>query len=81
MEQIGDKTAGDIQMLIHEQLYKQDETYHKLVDFFEYMPIKVHLLKKGIFVAYLQEKAGSVPKVDRINMEQQEFKKFEKLMA
>ena len=61
---------------LHRELYNMNQDYQNLVDFFEYTPLKVEIMPAGVFTKYLQEKLGSVPKVDRINMNDEEFKKL-----
>ena len=65
-----------IQNKIHQQLTKTDEDYLNLAKFFNYIPLRIHPLPKGAFAKYLQQKEGSMAKVDRINMREEEFKKL-----
>jgi len=80
IEPTREKTAEEIQRLLHEQLYTEDRDYRELANFFGYTPIKVHIVPKGTFALYLQDKVATIPKVDRINMEEKEFKKLIKLI-
>jgi len=76
IELTGDRTAADLQETIHKELYKEDADYRGLVDFFGYMPVKVHVVPRGTFMRYLQEKGVTIPKVARVNMDDKDFKKL-----
>lgn len=80
IEHPGDMSAKGIQKLIHKKLYEMDKDYRDLVDFFNYTPIKIHLMPKGVFAKYLEEKIASVPKVERINMRDEEFERLTRLI-
>jgi len=80
IEHTGDMSAEEIQKVIHKQLYEIDRDYRDLVDFFGYIPLRIHLVTKGVFSKYLEGKISAVPKVDRINMREEEFKMILKLM-
>jgi len=80
LEHVGKLTAEDIQRAVHDQLYETDRDYKDLVDFFGYIPVKIRLLPKGTFAKYLEEKIATVPKVDRVNMEERELHKILKLI-
>jgi hypothetical protein len=74
-----DLTAEDVKEKIHGQLCKIDQDYEALVDFFEYVPLQIHLMPRGAFSKYMQERPG-MPNVDRINMADEEFRKLLKFM-
>jgi len=79
MEHTGNMNAKEIESAVHKQLYRKDKDYKDLCDCFEYIPIKVHLIPRGTFARYLEEKGGTFPKVDRINVRDEEFKKLIRL--
>ena len=74
-----DLPVEEVKEQVHKQLCKIDQDYKELVDFFEYVPLKIHLMPKGVFSKYVQERPG-MPRVDRINMVDEEFRKLLKLM-
>jgi len=76
VEQVGHLTAEQIEKSVHDNLYNADSDYKAVVDFFGYMPLKVHLLAKGTFSRYMEEKEASWGKVERINMKEGEFEKL-----
>ncbi len=70
----------EIEGALHKQLCKMDVDYQNLADFFDYVPLRVYLVPKGVFARYLEEKTGSMAKLDRINMRNEEFARLSKLM-
>lgn len=67
----------EIALAINEQLYADDVDFLNLAEFFEYNPTKVSVIPKGAFAKYLEDiPAGSIPKVDRISMNEEKFKRF-----
>ena len=80
LEQTSDMTSEEIQEAVHKKLYKTDQDYKDLVDFFEYVPLKIRLMPQGVFAKYLEEKIAATPKVDRINMSRGEFEKILTIM-
>ena len=73
-------TAEAIVESLHKQLYRIDGDYRDLVDFMEYIPIKVYLVPRGVYTKYLEEKVGTYPKVTRVNMKERDFRRFLQLM-
>jgi len=81
LEYVGSLTVEKIQKSIHEQLYGKDKDYHDLVDFFDYVPIKIRLVPRGVFAKYLEGiPTGGFPKVDKINMSDKEFERLMRLI-
>jgi hypothetical protein len=76
LEQKSKRTTKDIEIAVHQQLYRMDKDYKDIVDFFEYTPVKIKLVPKGSFAEYLEGKTASYQKVDRIDMKQKEFNMF-----
>lgn len=76
IEVTGNATQKELEEKLHKELYNMNQDYQNLIDFFEYTPLKVKILPMGTFNKYLQEKPGSIPKVARINMNSEEFKKL-----
>jgi hypothetical protein len=70
------RSKNDIARALNDSLYQTDEAYKDLVDFYNYAPIKVILLPKGVFGKYLTEKAATVSKVGRIEMPNEEINKL-----
>jgi len=52
----GDMSAEQIESLIHKELYRMDQSYRDLVDFFGYVPVKVYLVPRGTFAEYFRRK-------------------------
>jgi len=75
-----DMDATEVEKRIHECLYSVDVDYRELSDFFDYIPIKVRIVPKGTFNKFLGLKATGLPKVDRINMREEDFLKFLSLL-
>lgn len=48
-----DMPVKDIRKRIHKELYKIDQDYRSLVDFFDYTPIKVEVVPKGTIAEFL----------------------------
>jgi len=67
-------TAEKVQKSVHDQLYGTDSDYRDLVDFYGYIPVRIHIVPRGCFANYLGKKMAAVSKVDRINMRDEEFK-------
>jgi len=65
---------------IHKTLYERDRDYRDLVDFYEYIPIKIYAVPRGVFADYLATKEATLSKVDRINMRDEEFYKLRRLI-
>lgn len=76
IEHAGDVTAKEIEERVHNKLMEIDGDYRELVNFFKYEPVNVELVPAGVFAEYLREKISGVPKVERINMRDEEFKRF-----
>ena len=67
----------EIALAINEQLNADDTDYRNLADFFDYMPTKVSVVPKGAFAKYLEDiPSGAIPKVDRISMEEEKFRRL-----
>lgn len=72
----------DIAKAIHSYLYENDVDYRNLIDFFEYFPIKIRVVPKGVFARFLEDiPAGSVPKVHRIGMKKEDFERLLKIIS
>lgn len=80
VETMEDLEVDKIQESLHKQLYNKDRDYRDLVDFYGYVPLKVHLVPKGVFAKYLINKVAAMSKVARIKMPEEEFKKFIQLV-
>lgn len=79
--ELGEKENQEkFQNKLHQQLTKTDEDYQNLTNYFDYIPLKTYIVPKGTFAKYLEQKEGSMAKVDRINMREEEFAKLSKLM-
>jgi hypothetical protein len=76
IEHLGSMTTQIIEKAIHKQLYEIDGDYRDLVDFFNYIPLKIKLVPRGVFAQYKNEVATAMHKVDRINMRDGKFKQF-----
>jgi len=76
VETTGDMSGEEIQELLNKQLYDKDKDYRDLVDFYDYVPVKIRLIPKGIFAEYLMHKIAAISKVDRIKMRDDEFEKL-----
>ena len=76
LEHTGNMSVDEIKKHIHNHLYETDKDYRDLVDFFEYVPIKIHFVQKGTFSKYMEKKVTSWGKVERINMKEEVFKKI-----
>jgi hypothetical protein len=81
IERKGKITADEVKERLHKRLCEIDSDYKALIDFFNYNPIKIQLLPQGIIARYLAKKNAAPPKVDRINMSNEEFQKIRELMA
>ena len=66
-------SSKEIEKKLHKELIDMDPDYRNLVEYFEYEPIKVKILPNGTFNKYLQQKPIALPKVSRINMDNEEF--------
>ncbi len=75
LEHTGNMSVEEIKGYIHNHLYETDKDYRDLVDFFDYVPIRIRFVKKGAFSRYMEKKGTSWGKVERINMEEEVFKK------
>lgn len=64
----------NLRNILHRHLSLIDPDYRNLSEFFDYEPLRVYLLPKGSFAKYLQQKEGSMAKIDRVNMRSEEFK-------
>lgn len=71
-----ESSTDEIKEVIHKELYVTDRDYKELVDFFDYIPIKIYMVPKGVFTKYLGGKLATIAKVDRINMTGEEFKRL-----
>jgi hypothetical protein len=76
VELIGEKPIQDIEKKIHQHLYINNPDYRTLTDSFSYMPIKIEFLPKNTFAKYLEKRGGSFPKVCRIGISDEEFKRL-----
>jgi len=63
----------EIRESIHKRLYYSDGDYKDLVDFYNYVPIRVALLPEGVFAKHLMGKVAAAAKVERIGMNDEEF--------
>jgi len=73
LELVKRTNAEEVEKAIHNQLYETDKDYRDLSDFFEYTPVKVRLVPKGVFNDFLEEKTVAFPKVSRIDMKERDF--------
>lgn len=80
LELFEEMETKEIQELIHRQLYKMDKDYRDLSDFFDFTPVKIRLVKSGVFVTYSNEVATTSHKVDRVKMSEENFKHLLKIM-
>lgn len=80
VETTEDRRAEEIQELIHKRLYDTNGDYRDLVDFYGYVPVRVHLVPRGTFAEYLTKKVAGLSKVDRINMRDEDFKRLTQFM-
>ncbi len=76
MEYTGNMSVEEIEECLHNYLYKVDRDYRDLVDFFDYVPVKVYFVPKGTFCRYMEIKEASWGKVERINMREEAFKEI-----
>lgn len=76
LEHTGNMSPDEIKERLHKYLYDVDRDYRELVDFFDYVPVKVHLVARGTFCKYMERKVASWGKVDRMNMREEAFKKI-----
>lgn len=77
----GDMRAEEIKKKIKKELYEMDKDFRDLVDFFDYNPIRVFLVPRGVFAKCLEGKIAAIPKIEKINMREEEFKKFLQLIG
>ncbi len=69
--------SKDIAKSVHTYLYENDKDYRNLVDFFEYFPVKIRVVPRGVFASFLEDiQAGSIPKVHRVGMKEENFKRL-----
>lgn len=80
LEHAGNMKSEEIRDAIHERLYMMDNDYKALADFFDYTPLKIYPIPNGVFAKYLEVKGGSVPKIDRIKMNDEDFEKLARLI-
>jgi phenylacetate-coenzyme A ligase PaaK-like adenylate-forming protein len=80
LEHLTDKKSSDIRDVVHEHLYSIDKDYRELVDHRGYVPLMIIPVQRGVFAKYLDCKTGSIAKVDRINMREEDFNTLRKLM-
>jgi phenylacetate-coenzyme A ligase PaaK-like adenylate-forming protein len=80
LEHLTDKKSSDIRDAVHKQLYSIDKDYRDLVDHRGYVPIVIIPVQRGVFAKYLDGKTGSIAKVDRINMREEDFNTLCQLM-
>lgn len=73
VELIDDKSKRHLQENIHQYLYTHNPDYKTLSDSFAYNPIKITILPKNTFAKYLDNKSGSLPKVCRIGISDNEL--------
>ena len=73
VELLAKKSPKEVETAIHQQLYTNDGDYKMLADFFDYVPIRVNLLPKGTIAKFLEQRAGGVPKMTRIDMKEEDF--------
>lgn len=76
VEPVGSMQVDRTEEGLHNYLYKTDRDYRDLVDFFDYVPLKLYLVPKGTFCKYMEDKDASWGKVERINMREEAFKKI-----
>ena len=76
LETTADIGEKKIQEMLHKKLYEMDRDYRDLSVFFSYVPIRVSLVPLGSFAKYLEKKIATVAKVDRILMQDGNFKNF-----
>ncbi len=63
---------------VHATLLDFDKDWRDLTNFFNYVPLRLHLLPKGTFNRYLGQKQG-MPSIDRIEMKDENFAELMKL--
>jgi hypothetical protein len=63
---------------VHTALLDYDKDWRDLTNFFNYIPLKLHLLPKGTFNKYLGQKQG-MPSIDRIEMKIENFSELMRL--
>ena len=80
VETSSSENAERIQQKIHRSFYSKNRDYRDLVDFFDFIPLKIHLISRGIFAKYLSTLKANISKVDRMNMKDDEFYKFSQLI-
>jgi hypothetical protein len=66
----------EIKNALHRQLCVMDKDYKDLAEFFNYIPLKIYTVSQGVFAKYLEGKGGSAPKVDRIDMNEEDLRKI-----
>lgn len=76
IELIKDMKAEVLEKAVHKQLYEKNKDYRDLTDFYEYVPVKIHLLEKGTFNKYMEWKGGTFPRVAHINMSKDDFERL-----
>ena len=76
IETTEEREKQELRESIHKRLYYSDGDYKDLADFYGYVPIKVHLLPKGVFAKYLMGKVAAMAKVERVEMRDEEFRRL-----
>jgi hypothetical protein len=79
LEHMGRKKK-EIEAAVHKQFCTTDNDYKDLSEFLDYVPIKIHLVPKGTFATYLEGKTGSVSKIARVNMDEEDFRRLTELI-
>ena len=69
-ERLDKKAALDS---VHRELCKVDHDYNELTRFYNYVPIRVNFLPRGVFGKHLMGKMATMSKVARIGMSDEEF--------
>jgi len=81
VEQRGGMQPAEIKKRLHERLLEVDRDYRNLVEFFNYIPIRVRNVPNEAFAEYLKGKSGTLPKVERIDMKEKEFTRFLRIVG
>lgn len=76
VEHKGKMQPSEIKQRLHERLLEVDRDYRDLGEFFDYVPIRIRSVPEGTFAEYLKDKEGTHPKVERIDMKEEEFRRF-----
>jgi len=71
----------EVAVRIHDKLCEIDSDYKCLSSFFGYRPIMIRKVPTGTFAKFLDWKGGSLPKVDRINMCDEDFSKLSAMLG